>query len=246
MSLSRLWQHRMWEYFEPLVCCGLLVIVAGSWVFIEVADEVEDGDVQSLDNRIMLAMRHADDPSQTIGPKWMAEAGRDMTALGGYAVLLLILFSVSGYLWLSGKPTTVGVIWLSVISGYLLTMGLKSSFERPRPILVPHLSYVATTSFPSGHSMMSAIVYITLGALLAQLVPTHRMRLYCLAVPLVITGLVGVSRVYVGVHYPSDVLAGWAAGLVWATICWLVSRHVRRAASGRLGASPRCGENSVC
>jgi undecaprenyl-diphosphatase len=109
-----------------------------------------------------------------------------------------------------------------------LSSALKALFRRPRPEVVPHLMRVYSSSFPSGHSIISAVVYLTLGALLARTFRQRRFKFYFLAVAVVLTGLVGVSRVYMGVHYPTDVLAGWTAGLVWATLCWLVDRHLQR------------------
>jgi undecaprenyl-diphosphatase len=110
----------------------------------------------------------------------------------------------------------------------LLSTLLKDVFDRPRPSVVPHLSYVATSSFPSGHSLMAAVVYLTLGSLLARLVQSARLKLYFLSVAVVLACLVGMSRVYLGVHYPTDVLAGWAAGLAWAVLCWLLARYLQQ------------------
>ena len=83
-------------------------------------------------------------------------------------------------------------------------------------------------SFPSVHSLMSAVVYLTLGALLARMVARRRLKFYVLTLAVTLTGLVGISRVYLGVHYPSDVLAGWCVGLSWASLCWLVGRKLQR------------------
>jgi len=94
-------------------------------------------------------------------------------------------------------------------------------------MVVPHLREVSTPSFPSGHAMLSAIVYLTLGIFLMQIVRGRVTKLYCLLWALFLTFLVGISRIYLGVHYPTDVLAGWMAGLVWASICWVVAHYLR-------------------
>ena len=158
----------------------------------------------------------------------MAEAGRDLTALGGVAALLLVTVAVAGYLFLDRKFAAMGFMLAAVAGGLALSSLLKALFARPRPQVVPYLSQVYTTSFPSGHSMMSAVVYLTLGAVLARMVGRRPLRFYFLAIALLVTGLVGCSRVYLGVHYPTDVLAGWTAGLVWATLCWLLARALQR------------------
>jgi undecaprenyl-diphosphatase len=122
----------------------------------------------------------------------------------------------------------VGFVLVSIVGGLLLSSGLKAMVSRPRPDVVPHLSIVYTSSFPSGHSMLSAVVYLTLGSLLAATTQQTVLRIYVLAVAVLLSVIVGVSRVYLGVHYPTDVLAGWVAGLGWALLCWLVARWMQR------------------
>jgi undecaprenyl-diphosphatase len=157
----------------------------------------------------------------------MAEVGRDLTAMGGIIVLSLVTAAVAGFLLIRGQYGAVVLMVIAVTGGALLSNALKYAYGRPRPSEVPHLSMVYTSSFPSGHSMMSAVVYLTIGALLARFVAQWRLRIYCLIIAVLLTGLVGISRVYMGVHYPTDVLAGWTAGLVWATLCWLVARYLQ-------------------
>jgi undecaprenyl-diphosphatase len=210
-----------------IVLLGLLVVTLGTWAFVELADEVAEGETQALDERIVLWMRSPDDPRIPKGPAWLQEVGRDLTALGGYALLTLVTVAVVGFLWLDRKFAAMFFVLGAVLSGLLLTMGLKALFERPRPAAELHLSLVATSSFPSGHSMMSAIVYLTLGGLLTTLVGRRRLKFYFLAIAVLLTALVGVSRVYMGVHYPTDVLAGWSGGLVWATLCCLLARWLQ-------------------
>ena len=211
-----------------IVLVAVLLIVGGTWVFIELADEVREGDTQRFDDWAVRAMRRADDPSRPIGPHWLPEVGRDLTALGGVAVLSLTTAFVAGYLLIVRKYHAMWLVLAATLGGLLISTLLKHLIDRARPDLVPHLSHVYTSSFPSGHSMLSAVVYLTLGALLTRLASERRVKLYFLAAALLLTFLVGVSRVYMGVHYPTDVLAGWTAGLVWALLCWLVARHLQR------------------
>jgi undecaprenyl-diphosphatase len=206
---------------------ALLLCVAGSWCFIAVADEVFEGDTKTFDDWMITVLRDSDDLADPIGPPWLEEIGRDLTALGGVVVLTLMCLAIAGFLWLSRKRREVCLLAVATLGGVVIASILKVSFDRPRPDLVPHLSHVESSSFPSGHSMMSAIVYLTLGTVAAEVVTTKRLKFYCLAVAITIVLLVGVSRVYLGVHYPTDVLAGWSAGLVWAIFCWSAMRLLR-------------------
>jgi undecaprenyl-diphosphatase len=212
---------------DLVVLLSVLTAVVGLWVFLALADEVREGGTQSFDERILLSLRRPDNLAEPIGPPWLHEAGRDMTALGGVAFLCLLSGLVVVYLILARRPAALALVVAAVGGGLLLSLALKRFVDRPRPTVVPHLSHVDTTSFPSGHSMNSAIVYLTLGSLLARLTPSKAAKVYFVVVALLLSGLVGVSRVYMGVHYPTDVLAGWAAGLSWAVLCWLTARYLQ-------------------
>jgi undecaprenyl-diphosphatase len=207
----------------------LLVLVALGWAFFGLADEVMEGDTHALDRSILLAMRAAGDLSDPLGPPWVEEMGRDVTALGGIAVLSLVTVAVAGLLWLQGAARSAILVVGAVVGGTLLSSFVKEVFDRPRPDLVPHEAAVYTASFPSGHSMMAAVTYLTLAALFARVQPKRRLKFYVLTVATIVTVAVGVSRVYLGVHWPTDVLAGWTAGAAWALACltfarWLGSR----------------------
>ena len=171
------------------------------------------------------------DPAEPLGPPWLAEMARDITALGGVAVLTLLTLLVASFLALRRLWHAVWLLLAAVGSGVLMSTVLKVVFERPRPDLVPHGSYVSTASFPSGHSMMAAVVYLTLGALLARVEPDRRVKVLVLTAAVVLALLVGVSRVYLGVHWPTDVLAGWTVGGGWAVLFWLVARALQRRGS---------------
>lgn len=212
---------------EPVVLATFSLMLMAVWGFFAVASEVIEGDTQAFDEHIVRAMRQADDPSEPIGPKWVQETGRDATALGGVAWLVFFTIVIAGYLWLDRKAHMAVFLSVASATGVTLSFLLKWFFSRPRPDVVPHLSHTSTSSFPSGHSMMSAVVYLTLGTLLATVVPRVRLKVYILIVAASLSIIVGVSRVYLGVHYPTDVFAGWAAGLVWALTCWLIARHLQ-------------------
>jgi undecaprenyl-diphosphatase len=210
------------------VLVSVFVILVGLWVFIAVAHGVEAGSTLQLDVKLLQALRDPDDAHHSIGPRWLEEIGRDLTALGGVAGLSLLTLAVSGYLAITRKWGALAFLLAATLGGLLLSTLLKDSFHRPRPDVVPWMSQAVTSSFPSGHSMNSAVVYLTLGSLLARLAGQRLLKLYFLSVALILTFLVGISRVYVGVHYSTDVLAGWSAGIVWALLCSLAARWLQQ------------------
>ena len=213
---------------DLILLLAVFAMATGLWTFVAIADSVAEGKTQSIDDRLIRALRQPDDPSDPIGPEWMEEVGRDLTALGGVAVLSLMTAAVLGFLLIRRQYHAMGFLLGATMGGLALSLLLKNHFARPRPELVPHLSAVYTSSFPSGHSMLSAVLYLTLGALLARLVKGPALKVYVLSVAMLLTLLVGLSRVFMGVHYPTDVLAGWSVGLSWAILCWLVARRLQR------------------
>jgi undecaprenyl-diphosphatase len=153
---------------------------------------------------------------------------RDLTALGSNVVLLIFTTAVAVFLAARKQSHALTLVLVSTGGGFLLAQALKLAFSRPRPDLVPHLAYVTSSSFPSGHAMFSAVVYLTLGALLSELVRERALKAYFIGVACFLTFVVGLSRVYLGVHYPTDVLAGWSAGLAWAVMCWMAGSYLQR------------------
>lgn len=209
--------------YEPVILMVVLLLAAAIWSFAELADEVLEQETHAFDEAVLLAMRSPGEPADPWGPGWIEEMGRDLTALGGVAVLTFISLAAVGYLLLQHKKRIALMVVLSIGGGILLSTTLKHGFDRPRPDLVPHESLVYTTSFPSGHSMMAAVVYLTLGVLLARAQPQRRLKVYFIVLAVLVMLLVGVSRVYLGVHWPTDVLAGWTVGTAWALMIWLIA-----------------------
>jgi undecaprenyl-diphosphatase len=207
---------------EKSVLVAFAIAASALYAFSELADEVIEGETREFDEFILRLLRNPLDLSDPLGPAWLEEMMRDFTALGGTGVLTAITLAVVGFLALTRKHHSAVLIAGSVIGGMLLSNLFKWAFARPRPDLVPHLSVVYTESFPSGHAMLSAVVFLTLGVLLARMQADVRVKTYLLAVAATATMIVGASRVYLGVHWPTDVLAGWAVGTGWALICWLL------------------------
>lgn len=195
-------------------------------VFGLVADQVFDGDTADFDNWAVSLFRDPASPSMPIGPRWVFEVVRDVTALGSFTVLGLLVAGVVLHLLLTGAYRTGVLVATSVLGGTILSQGLKSLFDRPRPDLERAID-VFTSSFPSGHATISAVVYLTIGAILAERADKWPARVFYMIGAIFLTILIGLSRIYFGVHYPTDVLAGWSLGAAWALICVIVAHALR-------------------
>lgn len=204
---------------QPIRLAVGAAICAGAAAFIKLLSEVTEGDTRALDEALLRSLRTANDLAQPIGPVWLTSVMRDVTALGSLTILAIITLLVLAFLLSQKRGRTAAVLAVSVITGTLVSSVLKVFIARPRPELVPHLVEVTSLSFPSGHAMISAVVYLTLGALLARQFKGRRTQVFVLSAAAVLTLLVGVSRIYLGVHYPTDVLGGWCAGATWAALC---------------------------
>lgn len=211
----------------PVLLAGL-VIAGGMWGFVELVEAARAATPHAFDTEILLAFRHAGQPDSPIGPPWLQGAVRDVTALGSSAVLVLITTATIVYLLLIRRPATALFMFVAVAGGQVLSSLLKLEVDRPRPDLVSHLVNETSLSFPSGHAMLSAVTYLTLGSLAARFLPDRGTKIFVLGLAVLTTVLVGISRVYLGVHWPSDVLAGWCAGFAWAMLCWLAARLLQR------------------
>jgi undecaprenyl-diphosphatase len=210
-----------------LVLVVALLIVVGVWGFVKLAGEVIEGDTKAFDRWLLDALRNPQDPTWPRGPRWLVEVSRDITALGSSVVLGIVTAAVAGFLLLQRKYGAMLFVVITTIGGGFLSSGLKEFFSRERPTPVPCI-WVSSPSFPSGHALHAAVVYLALGILLARLEPRPLLKAYFLGGMMALTFLVGISRVYLGVHYPTDVLAGWTVGLVWAMMCWLAAWYLQR------------------
>ena len=206
----------------------LCLIVAAVWGLAELTDEVVEGATRGLDRDILLAMRTPGDLSDPVGSPYLEEMARDLTALGGTVVITGATVLAAGFFLMRRSLGSMTYLLVAAGGGIALSSIGKEVFDRPRPDLVPHGSLVYTASFPSGHSMMAAVAYLTIGVLIARVLPQRRQKAYVLAIAVILTVLVGISRVYLGVHWPTDVAAGWLAGAAWAVLCVLVARLLSR------------------
>jgi undecaprenyl-diphosphatase len=209
------------------VLLTLLVIAGSLLVFVWVADAVDEGSTQTFDERLVLGMRDPAAPGLVAGSPVLTELARDVTALGSLPVLTLVALAAVGFLALSQLYRALLLVLAASVGGTAWTFLLKGLFARERPRLFED-AVVSATSFPSGHAALSAVIYLTIAALLARLVERRRLRAYVVGVAALATFLVGLSRVVLGVHYPTDVLAGWTLGLAWALFCWTAMTLLQR------------------
>lgn len=219
-SPFRQWAGSSFEFRWLLM---LLAVAAAFLAFAHLAGEMGEGDTFAFDRAILLAMRDSANNFNPKGPDWLKTIALDITALGGPVVLTLVTFSIAGYLLVCRKTGQAALVAISIGSGMLLSTLLKDSFDRPRPDLVPHIVVATSGSFPSGHAMLSAITYLTLAGLLMRIQAGSAAKAYVMAMAILLTVAIGVSRVYLGVHWPTDVLAGWCVGAAWALLCWLIA-----------------------
>ena len=213
---------------DSYVLALFLIIAVGLFAFLKLASEVAEGDTAAFDRWVLQALRNPADPALPIGPDWLRRTMVDITALGGTPVLTLLVIVTAGYLVAARKAATAAFVVAAVTGGALTSTLLKLLFARARPDIVGHLVEVHSASFPSGHALNSAVTYLTLGALLARTAGARSLRIYVMAVAVSLTLVIGFSRVYLGVHWPSDVIAGWCLGAAWAVLCSLIARTLQR------------------
>lgn len=223
-------QQGWWVLVAALLIGGALM------AFAELADEVVDGETHAFDRAVMLAMRESQDHADPLGPAWLEMVARDVTSLGGTTVLALLTVAAIGFMLLRRQWGGAIFVLVSVAGGTLISSALKAIFGRPRPDLVPHAVEVTSASFPSGHSMLAMVTYLTLGAVLAEVQTSRRVKIYILGWAVFLALIVGLSRVYLGVHWPTDVLAGWCLGSAWALLCGSVALWLQR--RGMIDAAP--------
>ncbi|MBS0477879.1 MAG: phosphatase PAP2 family protein [Proteobacteria bacterium] len=218
---SRLWRPWLWPAFGLFVAS---LVGLGAYL----ADELVEGEGWAIDRRLLIGLRVAGDLQRPIGPHWIQQSAVDISALGGPT--LMWLFGVSGLVWLVCRRQRAEAAWIgaSLIGASLISSSLKYAIDRPRPALVPHLAQVTDSSFPSGHSLVSAALYLTLALMLAEDARSWAARGAIVGFGALLVVLIGCSRVYLGVHWPSDVLGGWCFGTAWALAVFAANRRLHR------------------
>lgn len=215
----------------------LLLCLSGLGLFAFIGDEIREGENWRLDSAVLLALRRPDNLSVPIGPKWLEQSAIDASALGGFTLVWFLSIAVVVFLLVIRRRTEAALLAAAFTGSALLNAGLKLLFHRPRPEVVPHLTQVSNDSFPSGHAMISAATYLTIGVLLAHTQSRLAAKVYLVALAIVLVVAVGLSRLYLGVHWPSDVMAGWSVGSAWAI-------GVSMLAQARAGPGPSDGDDN--
>ncbi len=207
---------------------ALLILAGGVLAFFDIAEDSAQPGGRRMDMAVLRWLRPSPDLSDPRGPPWLAHAAGELTALGGVAVLVVVALIAIGFLVLKRRFGSALMVIVSLAGGIALSEGLKGVFGRDRPPEVYRALEVANPSFPSGHALLSAAAYLTLGSLLAGALDGKRHKAYVMGAATALALTVGLTRVYLGVHWASDVLAGWSLGAAWAMACWLASYFIER------------------
>lgn len=213
---------------EIALLTALFVGAVGVLAFIEIADDMTEADGRAFDAMILGALRPHEDPGLAWGPWWLEEALADVTSLGGISVLGLFALAVVGFLVIQRKRLSALMLIVGLAGGVALSEGFKGVFERERPPAQFQAVDTLNASFPSGHALLSTVFYLTVGVMLARVLPTRRLKVWVMAVAVTIAVLVGISRVYLGAHWATDVMAGWSLGAAWAMALWLIAHLIER------------------
>lgn len=201
-----------------LAIIGALIVA-----FLKIAHEVAEG-TESFDHAILLGLRNT--PDDPIGGEGIQAAVMHLSGLGSGAVTTMVCVITVTFLCLAGRWRYAGLVVACAVGTLVVMMILKGIYDRPRPTIVTAIDPPGDESFPSGHSMISSALYPTIAALIARALPTRRLRIFTVVVGVFMAGMIGISRLYLGVHYPTDVLAGWTIGCTWALVCGVVARKL--------------------
>lgn len=215
---------------------GLGVFAVALLTFAELTDDVSEGDSVQFDQAVLDMLRAPDNPAEPVGPAWLDIAIYDLTALGSIAVLSVLILLAAGYLLLARQPGKALMLGAALGGGIGLSEMLKGLFERARPPEPYWMADALNHSYPSGHALLATVVYLTLGVMLARAVSRRRARFYILSAAAMLALIVGLSRAYLGVHWTTDVLAGWSIGAAWASLLWLIARAFSATGIFRRGA----------
>ena len=208
------------------VTVGAVLALAGTWAFAALAMHVRRGATQRFDDAILHWVAAHQVP-------WLHVAMLQVTELGTGVVVMMVVAIAALFLWLTKHKHSASLLLVTTAVGILINSMLKDVFHRTRPSIFPTGVEVFSSSFPSGHSMSAAIVYGTVAYLAARLQQHHWSRIVTALVAFALILLIAASRIYLGVHYPSDTLAGMVIGFAWAAFCMATLEAIQLVARRR-------------
>jgi len=213
--------HSFGAALGMLLVFGALIAIIGTYAFAELAKLVSRGYTQPFDEAVLRWMQRHQTP-------WLEGAMVEVTMLGTWIVVATTVSVAALFLWLTRHKYSAALLLVATAGGIGLNNILKVGFERPRPHVFEWGTHASSWSFPSGHAMSATVVYVTVAYLAARLQKTHWARLATLAIAGLIVAIICFSRLYLGVHYPSDVVAGVIIGLSWAAFCMATLEAIQR------------------
>ena len=200
----------------------------GLMSFFTIAAAVAAGLTKNYDQIILVSLRSSGNLSFPLYGKWLLPVMKGITSLGNTESLTLITIIISFYMILKKEYSTAVILVASVLSASLIDILLKSAFARTRPAVVPHLVAAYYYSFPSGHAFITTVLFSSLEFILLKSVSRRIIKYFTISLTVTVLFLIGFSRVYLGVHYPSDILGGWSAGLFWFSFVWIFSEKIAK------------------
>lgn len=196
----------------------LLIPLAAGFGFLGLALFIASGRSFAFDTSLVLLLRETGDPATPLGPPWLREAMRDLTALGSFVGLGFMTLTASLTLWVANQRRLAIGLVISVLAATLTSTGLKILIGRERPDIVEPVALTFTASFPSGHAFLSAVTLLCIAGFVGLAARRVEITRLCLVLAWIMIILIGFSRIYLGVHWPTDVIAGWCLGIAWSSL----------------------------
>lgn len=200
-----------WSALAAFVTVGVIAGALAAAIFVGIATVVHHGFTQGFDEAVLRWLE-----ARRSAP--LDDVMAELTTLGDGIVIVMLVAVTSVFLWLTKHHWSVYILVIGVIGGKILNTALKVGFDRARPSVVDAITDTSSPSFPSGHAMGAMVAYGSIAYLVSRLEPTPRLRAATWLIAGAMILLIGLSRLYLGVHYPTDVVAGYLAGLAWVAV----------------------------
>lgn len=231
MNEIRFLLSRLLGRIEIALLAAWVALAGAIWAFLAIGSEMREGELTAFDLWVLGAFRRPGQPHAATGPHWLMESMRDITSLGG-VTLLVIITVLSVIVLLAHSRKAQALVMAICVPLAQLSSGLfKDLYERSRPSFAIYGDLPTSMSFPSGHSTVAAATYFVLAVIVSSLEAKRSMKILAFAVAALLSLMIGFSRIYLGVHWPSDVIAGWCLGAAWALIAAVALRLLRQTAS---------------